>query len=88
MKNITRTTNQAVRRTPIIPRDSGRFRTLYRNRGAVEREFGRLKNDYGLAPLRVRGLQGVRLHADLVMLGRLSFALLRAERDEGKKLAA
>jgi hypothetical protein len=78
MKNITRTTNQAARRTPIIPRDSDRFRALYRNRGAVEREFGNLKNHYALAPLRVRGLERVRLHADLVMLARLSLALERA----------
>jgi hypothetical protein len=44
----------------------------------VEREFGRLKHDYGLAFLRVRGIERVRLHADLVMLGRLSLALARA----------
>ena len=63
---------------PIIPRDSDRFRALYRNRGAVEREFGNLKNHYALAPLRVRGLERVRLRADLVMLARLSLALSRA----------
>ncbi|MDQ2983092.1 MAG: hypothetical protein M3R70_04075, partial [Actinomycetota bacterium] len=44
----------------------------------VEREFGRLKNEYGLAPLRVRGLARVQLHADLTMLARLSLALSRA----------
>ena len=55
-----------------------RFRDLYRGRAAVEREFGRLKHDYGLAPLRVRGLERVRLHTDLTMLGRLGQALLRA----------
>jgi hypothetical protein len=44
----------------------------------VEREFGRLKHDYGLAPLRVRGLERVQLHADLTMLARLSQALARA----------
>jgi hypothetical protein len=43
------------------------------------REFGRLKHDYGLAPLRVRGLERVQLHADLTMLARLSQALLRAQ---------
>ncbi len=37
-----------------------------------------LKNDYGLAPLRVRGLERVQLHADLTMLARLSQALARA----------
>jgi hypothetical protein len=29
----------------------------------VEREFGRLKNEWALSPLRVRGLDQVRLHA-------------------------
>jgi len=49
-----------------------------RGRVAVEREFGRLKHDYGLAPLRGRGVERVQLHADLVMLGRLAQALTRA----------
>jgi hypothetical protein len=65
------------RHNPRISRYGGRFRTLYKNRVAVEREFGRLKNDYGLAPLRVRGLERVQLHADLVMLARLSQSLSR-----------
>jgi hypothetical protein len=34
-----------------------------------------LKNHYGLAPLRVRGLDRVRLHADLTILARLAQAL-------------
>src|SRR5438093_13202684 len=63
---------------PIIPRDSDRFRALYRNRGAVEREFGNLKNHYALSPLCIRSLDRVRIHADLVMLARLSLALSRA----------
>jgi hypothetical protein len=65
------------RHNPRISRYGERFRTLYKNRVAVEREFGRLKNDYGLAPLRVRGLECVQLHADLTMLARLSLALSR-----------
>jgi len=67
-----------TRRHPHIPRSSRRFDTLYKNRVAVEREFGRLKNDYGLLPLRVRGLERVQLHADITMLARLSQALIRA----------
>jgi hypothetical protein len=63
---------------PRIARHSERFKGLYRGRVAVEREFGRLKHDYGLAPLRTRGLERVSLHADLVMLARLSQNLLRA----------
>jgi hypothetical protein len=62
---------------PRIPRHTERFRGLYRSRAAIEREFGRLKHDYGLAPLRVRGLEKVALHADLTMLARLSQALSR-----------
>ena len=49
------------RLSPFIPRGSNRFRDLYHRRGAVERELGRLKNHYGLAPLRVRGLERVQL---------------------------
>ena len=44
----------------------------------MEREFGRLKNEYGLTPLRTRGLARVRQHADLVMIARLGQALVRA----------
>jgi hypothetical protein len=63
---------------PRIARHTQRFRDLYRGRAAVEREFGRLKHDYGLLPLRVRGLAKVQLHADLVILARLTQALSRA----------
>lgn len=63
---------------PRIPRHSQRFKHLYRGRAAVERAFGDLKNHYGLAPLRVRGLARVQLHADLTMLARLAQALSRA----------
>jgi hypothetical protein len=52
---------------------------LYHSRGAVEREFGRLKHEWALPPLRVRGLDRVRLHADLTILAKLA-ARLVAER--------
>jgi hypothetical protein len=61
-----------------IPYGTDEWKRLYRGRAAVEREFGRLKHDYGLAPLRVRGLERVQLHADLTMLARLAQALARA----------
>ena len=61
-----------------LPRDGERFKRLYRARSAVEREFGRLKHDWGLAPLRVRGLERVQLHADLVCLARLATASVSA----------
>jgi hypothetical protein len=76
-----------TRLAPAIHRFSGRFKSLYNGRAAVEREFGRLKHDYGLAPLRVRGLERVQLHADLCILGRLAQALARA-RERAVPLAA
>ena len=42
---------KASRLHPLIPRESKRSMALYRSRGAVEREFGRLKNDWAMAPL-------------------------------------
>jgi Transposase DDE domain len=69
---------KADRLHPLIPRDSERSTKLYRSRGAVEREFGRLKHEWALLPLRVRGLDRVRLHADLMILAKLATALSRA----------
>ncbi len=69
---------KADRPHPLIPRGSKRFGEIYAGRAAVEREFGRLKNDYAVTPLRVRGFAKVALHADLTMLARLSLALARA----------
>ncbi|MGH2913947.1 MAG: transposase [Solirubrobacteraceae bacterium] len=70
---------KADRLHPLIPRDSKRSRKLYRSRGGVEREFGRLKHEWALLPLRVRGLDRVRLHADLTILAKLA-CRLAAER--------
>jgi hypothetical protein len=61
-----------------IARGTDEWRSLYRRRSAVEREYGRLKHHFGLAVLRVRGIERVRLHADLTMLARLSLALSQA----------
>lgn len=68
----------ATRFNPRIQRHTHEYRDLYRQRVAVEREFGRLKHDLGLAPLRVRGLARVQLHADLTILARLTLALCRS----------
>jgi Transposase DDE domain len=62
-----------------IPYGSDWWKRLYRGRAAVEREFGRLKHEYALAPLRLRGLAKVALHADLTILARLGLALMRAQ---------
>jgi len=62
-----------------IPYGTDEWKRLYRGRSAVEREFGRLKHEYGLAPLRTRGIDRVRIHADLTRLARLGQALARAQ---------
>ena len=59
---------------PLLER---RAETTSRRR-YVEREFGRLKNEYGLTPLRVRARERVALHAELTMPARLSQALARS----------
>ena len=65
-------------RESSIPRKSDEWKRLYRGRSAVEREFGRLKHHYGLAMLRVRGIERVSLHADLTIIGRLALELSKA----------
>jgi hypothetical protein len=69
---------KADRLHPLIPYKSKRWAKMYRKRVAVEREFGRLKHEWGLGPLRVRGLERVRLHADLTILTKLACTLSRA----------
>jgi DDE family transposase/transposase-like protein DUF772 len=69
---------KADRLHPLMPRESKRWKAAYRKRGSVEREFGRLKNEWGLKPLRVRGLDRVRLHTDLTILTKLACTLSRA----------
>lgn len=68
---------KADRLHPLIPRETLRFKGLYKRRGAVEREFGRLKGEWALAPLRVRRIERVRLHANLTILAKLATALAR-----------
>ena len=68
---------KADRLHPLIPRETLRWKSLYRGRASVERAFGRSKNEWALAPLRVRKIERVRLHADLTILSQLSCALNR-----------
>jgi hypothetical protein len=76
---------------PVIPLRKGRIQPetpfkpgtpewseLYRRCTAVEREFGALKRRFGLAFLRVRGIERAHLHADLTILGRLAGASICA----------
>ena len=66
---------KADRLHPLIPYSSPRYKALYRQRWTVERAFGRLKHEWGMAPLRVRGVERVRLHVDLTILTKLAVAL-------------
>jgi hypothetical protein len=66
---------KADRLHPLIPRETLRWKALYRGRASVERAFGRLKNEWSLAPLRVRKIERVRLHTDLTILSQLTVAL-------------
>jgi IS5 family transposase len=68
---------KADRLHPLIPRETLRWKGLYRGRSSVERAFGRVKNEWALAPLRVRRIERVRLHADLTILSQLTCALNR-----------
>jgi len=69
---------KASRLHTLIPRSTDRFKALYHQRGAVEREFGRLKHEWGMLPLRVRRLPRVTLHVDLTILAKLATALAAA----------
>ncbi len=68
---------KADRLHPLIPRETPRWKALYRGRASVERAFGRSKHEWGLAPLRVRRIERVRLHANLTIMAQLTCALNR-----------
>jgi hypothetical protein len=70
---------KADRLHPLIPRETLRWKGLYRGRASVERVNGRLKNEWSLTPLRVRRIERVRLHADLTILAHLACALSRTQ---------
>jgi hypothetical protein len=65
---------------PAIPRSTARSRVLYAQRGAVERFWSRLKEEWGLLEVRVRGQERVAQHVDLIVLAALlhDLATLRA----------
>jgi transposase len=79
---------KASRLHPLIPRETLRFRGLYRRRAAIEREFGRLKHEWALLPLRVRGIDRVQLHADLTILAKLATTLGRARAASAARIAS
>ncbi len=59
----------------LVPRESKRWKALYRGCAAYEREFGRLKKEWVLIALRVREVELARRHADLTIVGKLACAL-------------
>jgi hypothetical protein len=69
---------KADRLFPLVPRYTKRWKSLYCGRASVEREFGRLKSEWALTPLRVRRIERVKLHADLTILTKLSSELAKA----------
>ncbi|MGH3795747.1 MAG: transposase [Pseudonocardiaceae bacterium] len=69
---------KADRLHTLIPRTIDKWKAIYRTRTAVEREFGSLKHEWGMLPLRVRRLPRVRLHVELTILARLASALTEA----------
>jgi hypothetical protein len=46
---------KADRLHPLLPRETPRWRKLYKGRASVEREFGRLKNEWALLPSACEG---------------------------------
>lgn len=73
---------KADRLHTLVPRSTKRWKNTYRQRGCVERGFGRLKHQWGLLPLRVRRIDRVRLHVDLTILAQLATALEAGRRHE------
>ena len=71
---------KADRLHTLIPRGTDRWKGLYHQRGAVEREFGTLKHEWAMLPLRVRRLPRVRLHVDLSILAQLADAVVKADK--------
>jgi transposase len=69
---------KADRLHTLLPRSTDRWKSIYKQRGCVERGFGRLKHKWGMLPLRVRRIERMRLHVDMTMLAQLASALATA----------
>jgi hypothetical protein len=68
------------RRYVPVPRETKKWKRLYRLRGAVERVNRRLKEHLQLDELRVRGIAKVRCRLGLSVLVMLAVAVGMAER--------
>lgn len=69
---------KADRLHTLIPRETDRWKAIYKTRVAVERTFGRLKHEWALLPLRIRRIDRVTIHVDLTILAQLASALADA----------
>jgi hypothetical protein len=69
---------KADRLHTLIPRETDRWKAIYKTRVSVERTFGRLKHEWALLPLRIRRIDRVTLHVDLTILAQLASALADA----------
>jgi hypothetical protein len=65
---------RAGRLYTLVPRGTDRWKGLYHQRGAVGREFGRLRREWAMLPLRVRRIGRVRLRVDLTVMTLLADA--------------
>jgi Transposase DDE domain/Transposase domain (DUF772) len=70
---------RADRLHPLIPRSTSRYAVIFGRRVAIEGMFGTLKNHDNLNRHYVRRLDKVALHVDLCMIGRLAWAIARAQ---------
>ncbi len=70
--------SKADRLHRLLPRESARWKKLYRSRGGVERAFGRLKHEWAMLPLRCDGSSGSGCTWTRLDLGRLAVALAKA----------
>jgi hypothetical protein len=67
---------KASRLHTLIPRQRPLAQALHEDLPPLN--VGRLKHEWSLLPIRVRGIEPVRLHADLTILAKLACALARA----------
>jgi hypothetical protein len=76
---------KADRLFPLVPRYTNRWKKLYCGRASVEREFGRLKNEWALTPLRVRRIERVKCHADITILTKLAYELAKVRQSQNSQ---
>ena len=69
------------RRLTAVPRETGKWRRLYKKRSAVERVNGRLKEHLLVDDLRVRGIGKTKVRLGLSLLVLLAGAVAMASRD-------